>query len=530
MAQLAVTASPAWTDHNVPDPGVTLLEAAAFGIADMHYRLESAGFAQWPLGWDGTLDSFARHWSGGLPEPGAGGVAALATALKSALALPGESLEARVADAPSRADAESVFASAPFATLVPPAVRSAATSALRWRLLRRIALEHADVIADAVTQTDGVPGGSADKDAAAALEVQARTGVWTEEAVALVTRERRRRRREVAAIYQHSIDTTDEAGYGALLTTLTDHGLSAAEARAAAARPRVPVGIAPEDLEEVGGATRVWPPHPLQALACEPVTADDYARRARSHPDILRAWTVSGRLAGITWSGVPTPTSTELASYAADDVRRSWTEDVAASALTIVVQPRVSGPMTDNQLRAVLAHAIGSEAHSALPSWRDSYDPLDPRRLVCDEVGIAPLRFKGVEIRATLRIPPTAVRSVVTALADASIDAYFARGREETYVAEAASDPLAGPWPPAPQPRDGWVPGTPIPVSEVVQQLVSVPDVIAVEELKMRTGTSDTSWVGGANGLLTIPPGHVPLRNPIGCFTIELQVAGACDG
>ncbi len=530
MALLATVASPAWTDHNVPDPGVTLLEAAAYGIADMHYRVEEAGFASWPLGWAGSLEAPDRHWAGSLPEPGTGRLTSLATALREALTVPGGSLAPQVAAATSRTDAESLLGAAPYASLIPASLRSAAISALRWSGLRRIAMEHTDVVTDSVAQGDASPGTLVQRDEIAARELVARTGVWPEEAQHLVERERRRQHAVIAATYEHTISVTTDAGYGALLGDMAAAGLDAAEAIAAAARPRQPVHIGPEDLERADGSSQVWPPHPLQALTCEPVTADDYARRARTHPEVSRAWTVTGRLKGVMWNGLPTVTPTEAAAlYPADDPRRLWVQDSAAAALTIVVEPKVKGTTTDGTfLRKVLAFAVGTEVYTPFPRWADPLAPLDPRRLICDEVGIAPLRYAAVKVFATLVVPPTASQGAIKAAATSAIDDYFAIGRSETRPGEDTSDPLDGPWPPAPQPAVGWLPGEPVPLSEVVERLVGVPEVIAVRDLTLQIGSGAVA--SGANGALPVPAGHVPTRDPIGCFTTVLQVTGACDG
>ncbi|HOB81069.1 MAG TPA: hypothetical protein PKK62_12985, partial [Ornithinibacter sp.] len=39
VATLVTEAAPGWTDHNGADPGITLAEAAAFTLADLHHRI-----------------------------------------------------------------------------------------------------------------------------------------------------------------------------------------------------------------------------------------------------------------------------------------------------------------------------------------------------------------------------------------------------------------------------------------------------------------------------------------------------------
>ena len=72
---LTATATPAWTDHNAADPGITLLEVLAYGLADLHYRTAERHLDGWPLevrAWDADA---GRHWhatlpaGGGIPRP-----------------------------------------------------------------------------------------------------------------------------------------------------------------------------------------------------------------------------------------------------------------------------------------------------------------------------------------------------------------------------------------------------------------------------------------------------------------------------
>ncbi|MDQ3936585.1 MAG: hypothetical protein M3340_18340, partial [Actinomycetota bacterium] len=37
----------AWTDHNVHDPGITMLEAALWSLADLHYRVAERSWTEW---------------------------------------------------------------------------------------------------------------------------------------------------------------------------------------------------------------------------------------------------------------------------------------------------------------------------------------------------------------------------------------------------------------------------------------------------------------------------------------------------
>ena len=530
----ALTAVPSWTDHNAPEPGITLMEASAFSLADVHYRVADAAFADWPLNWPGWLDVSERPWQPMAQSASDAGVGPMADAMAALLALPTRDAEREVAAAASRRDAEALLTAAPFAAAVPAGLRPHAVTLLRSRGLRRVALEHADVVADSVTQADAKGGTVAERDARAAIELEARTGVWAEEAAALVVRERRRLMREAARPFAARIAATGADGLAALLADLTDAGLDATEAHVAAAAPRVPVGVRPEDLEEVGGASHVWPPHAIQSLTCEPVVAEDYSRRARTHSAVDRAWTVPGRLKGLAWNGLPTrdPTFVPAPTTAEALFAANWLVDEHARALTIIVDAPTVNATDAVTLRAILAHAVGTEVYTPAPSWRDSLDVLDPRRLIGDEVGIALLARVQVLVQATLIIPPTASATAVVAQAMAAVEAFFEEGRKET-PAPAFDDPLRGPWEPAPQPVGGWVPGEPVRFSEVVERLMGVPEVIGVTSMSMRT-VEQLTWTPASAGSLEIPAGTVPQLATPGCFTAAFQVAdapssGACS-
>ncbi|MGC4174831.1 hypothetical protein [Demequina sp.] len=526
----ALTTVPAWTDHNAPEPGITLMEAAAFTVADVHYRLEDAGFADWPLAWPGWLPDDERPWYPALP---ATQLSDFADAVAALLAVSPRDAEREIAAAPSRRDAESLLAAAPFAAAVAAGMRADAVTLLRSRVVRRVALEHADVIADAVEHADGLGGSPAERDAAATADVVARTGLWPDEAAALVRRERTRLTVEAAAPFAARVEATGPAGLAQLLIDLGHAGLTADEAHAFAARPRVPVNVSPEELEGPDGGTEVWPPHPIQALTCEPVVAEDYARRARTHSAVNRAWAVSGRLKGLAWNGLPTRDPAFVPPAASQELAFGvhWVVDEDAPALTIIVDAPSVKTTDQVTLRAILAHAVGTETYTPAPTWRDTLNPLDPRRLIGDEVGIALLARIQVLVQATLIIPATASATAVTDAAMAAVDAFFTNGRKETPTTIDA--PLSGPWEPAPQPEGGWVPGEPVRFSEVVEQLMAVPDVIAVTAMAMRT-VEDTEWTQPAAGALELPAGTVPELADQGCFTTAFNVApgpssGSCN-
>jgi hypothetical protein len=53
--------APGWTDHNVHDPGITLLETALWGVADLHYRTANRDFTFWALEAFPELRRFVKH-------------------------------------------------------------------------------------------------------------------------------------------------------------------------------------------------------------------------------------------------------------------------------------------------------------------------------------------------------------------------------------------------------------------------------------------------------------------------------------
>jgi hypothetical protein len=352
MAALAVAAD-GWTDQNLADPGVTLAEAAAFTLADLHRRIEQAGFDGWPIGWPAWLPDAQRHWHATLPAAPAAdpGPLLAQTPLAEALAAVAEALEPVVRACPDRPAAARLLASPPWVAHVPTRLRDAVITTLRLGLVRRLAQDRADTVADAVGRADAAGGSRAQRDARAARELAAdlaerawlepgrqdsAAAVWPEEVDALVARERRRLALDALAERATAVQAAaTPQRRAAVVADLVAAGLSPAEAELASAGRRVPAGLLPEDLEAPDGQTLVWPPHPIQTLTCEPVVADDYARRARLHPGVRRAWAVPGRLAGVAWHGLPTPDPAGLAPGAPE---LAWAVDRAAAALTLVVE------------------------------------------------------------------------------------------------------------------------------------------------------------------------------------------------
>lgn len=526
LAELADDPAQPATDQNLADPGVTVAEVAAFALADIHYRVAQAGFHQWPLTWPGWLPEPDRHWRGSLDQANLSAVAA-------ALADVSDELEPRVRDAASRPDAQMLVRDALAGSVDSTHL---AVDLLRSAHVRRHGLERADTIADAVQWADRRGGALAERDARAASLLGPDLPLWPDEIEQLIDRERRRLAIEVATGFAARV-RNDTTGTQRLVLTddMIEAGLSAEEAAAALALPRIPADATPEDQERGDGATMVWPPHPLQALACEPVTAGDYASRARLHPEVTRAWTVAGRLEGIAWNGVavrPDDGWPDLPSPLL------WPLDVDAPALTVVVewtrarQAQADGTPVDRKevesfLREVVADTITDEVTVPFAGLLETSATPRPRRVVCDEVGAALVRYTGVVVNATLVLAPLAGAAAARADAESRVREFFDRGRLES--AGQAADPtrIDGPWPPAAQPVGGWVPGEAIRFSEVIEAIAGVPGVRGVRDVFMRR-PDQTALVHSDVGELTLPSGAVPVLAAGGCFTVASSTTEAC--
>lgn len=503
LTDLAVSVPSAWTDHNPVDPGVTLAEAAAFGLADLHYRTAERTFDEWPLAVRGWEPDDHRHWHATLPP---GSLVAIATALAAGNDTSAAVLEPRIRACASRADALALLSAEPWSPVFTSEQRPVVVALMRARLVRRVAHEQAHLIASAVAAQRDVDVPVADRDARAAEELAFSLPLWEEEIEAVVRRERRRLSIEALAARLAQVRAATEATAAATMAALAADGLSTDEAKIAMAATTDPPDKLPEDLEDDRGRSKVWPPHPIQALTCEPVTAADYARRARAHAAVGRAWAVPGRLAGIAWHGLP-----------ADP-------DPDAAAVTLVVE-RLGpdeDPPSDEFLRQVLRTAIGPEAGAPFPDWRENVDDLPPRRVVCDEVGAALLAVAPILVQATLVTGVGVDRDAVVADVRARITAFFADGRPETR-APAPERTIDGPWPRIDQPPAGWLPGEAIRFSETVAAMVASPEVLGVEDLAMKV-EGGPEFVPMSSGSLAIPPAAVPVLADANCLRVRLAM------
>jgi hypothetical protein len=516
MARLAERIPRQWSDHNPADPGVTLAEVAAFGLADLHYRVAERRLDAWPLevrAWAADAD---RHWHATIPPGSLTDIAyALAATATSAIVL-----EPLIRACGSRADATALLSKPPWAGAFTAAQRDTVIALMRVRLVRQIAQEQADVIGAAVAAQRESSDSPAARDARAAAELSYSLALWPDEISAVARRERHRLSREALVARLDQVRTATGANFAAVRAALHADGLNNDvldnELDIAMAAAEQPFDMEPEFLEHPTGQSKVWPPHPIQALTCEPVTADDYARRARAHPDVVRAWAVAGRLAGIAWNGLPTGKTPDIE------------QNVDAKAVTLVVERnRDTGDPDDSFLRAVLKVAIGPEAGAPFPDWRVDLDDLEPRRIICDEIGACALAQPRIVVRATLVCPVGVDRAAVTTDVGNRISTFFEEGRPESRPPEGSSI-VDGPWPRKDQPRGGWIPGDPIRFSEVVNAIVGNPVVWGVEGLGMKI-EGDPSFLSQSAGIpLDIPRNAVPVLAGTQCLRVRLSLTTEC--
>ena len=516
MARLAGLVPLDWSDHNVADPGVTLAEQAAFGLADLHYRMSERRFDAWPLEVRGWQPDSERHWYATLVP---GSLSPVANALASA-ATSATVLEPQIRACASYVDAVALLSKSPWAGVFTAEQRPVVIALMRSRLVREVAQEQAHVIGQAVEaeRETGLP--VAARDARAVANLAYALPLWEDEIVAVVRRERRRLAQEALVAQLDAVRAATAATAPALRASLAAEDLDPAEVSAAMAAAAQPAGLVPEDLEDSGGRSQVWPPHPIQALTCEPVTADDYARRARAHSDVGRAWAVPGRLEGIAWNGLATGTAAAIAV------------DEDAPAVTLVVEWAGHKPasptqaQTDEFLRDVLQQAIGPEVRAPFPDWRAYVDELEPRRTVCDEVGVSVLAGAPILVQATLVTGVGVDRAVVVADVRARIGEFFTVGRPERLPA-APSGSVDGPWPRIEQPLGGWMPGDPVRFTEVVSAIVANPEVLGVEDLAMKLDGA-ASFAPQSAGRLEIPRNAVPVLAGANCLKVRFSLTLGC--
>jgi hypothetical protein len=223
-------------------------------------------------------------------------------------------------------------------------------------------------------------------------------------------------------------------------------------------------------------------------------------------------------LPGIGWDGAP---------VAGED-------GIRAGAVTLLVEahPEIKlGTVTARRafLRTVLAGAIGGEVPAPYALLEADLDQRSPRRVLGDEVGAALIDRCPVTVRGVVYVPVTARRAEVLDGVRHRIGELFRHGRPES--APAPPHPryprdTDGPWPLPPPPGDGWIPGEPVRVAELVQAAAKDPVVLGVEGFAARTEGS--AWYADA---LPVPAHCVPELAPTQCVTVRLELRTGCgDG
>lgn len=481
--QVDPAAPDAWTDHNVHDPGITLLEALLWALADAHYRTGERRFEAW-----------AAETASWRPAPVGHGLDGRAEAARL-LREEGADLRRVVSESRSRAAAADRVR---LELSSKPAEHGGAAAALvalvREPLLLRAALDHADAVGRAAAGP--VPVEAAEQSGLAAL------GLWPEELAMLVARERRRRFGELLTERANEARAAAAGTLDPVGELQSRLNLSPGEAEIAAGADPCP-RVGPRFWEDDSGATELWPPHSLQARTCEPVIGEDYRRLAAGAPGVRRAWVVVGTAVGIRWNGVP---QTQAAPE-------------RQGGVTLLVERDPDHPIESTRkfLRACLGSALGAPGEaSEVDLWkappdrpgaldfRDDRGWLSPRRLLGDEVGAALIGRCGVVVKGVLHIEATTSAKAVLAEAERLLRAFVSAEREHPLEqAPAAPEPLrcpeelegpwprlpAGldtPWPASPPSTAGWQPGEPVRVSEVVQVLETIPEVLGVDGLELQ--------------------------------------------
>lgn len=521
-----------WTDHNVSGPGITLMEAAVWALADAHYRtanrMANRTLVTWPVEASLYAPPSDRHPSHQpLPQDPAE-LIEFATTLADHL----PTLTEQIEQAASLPDATAAVLDL-VATLTTEQV-TAAVRLVRQRLVLRAALDGGAEVGAALTTAARIAPAADPVATAAELLDGPFPGLWPPEREAIVRRHIHQQRLRTLRMRADALRTRISAATDlveAAVAVADETELPGAAADVAVGIHPCPPGASPETWETVGGATEHWPPHPLQARTVEPTTGDDYARLARGVDGVKRAWTVGEVLPGVGWDGQTTATR---------DQRRG--------AITILVDP-VDESLRDEAtpdatkeefLRGVLRHALSLPWEVSEDAGQRAVDPdlrgevddphrlfrgdLDrgtPRRVICDEVGAALLTTCEITLRGVLHAPVTADRDRVLQRALERVDEFLAAGRHPVEEPEELDCPTAidGPWPPAPPLAAGWMPGEAIRVAELVQRLADDRDVLGVEALEVRVPGGP--W---EDQTLELDPQCVPELADPQCLKVTLQL------
>ena len=504
--------SGAWTDHNISDPGITMLEAVALSLADLHYRTGLVDFS------DATIstrfwDPEPSHWSEiDLPSDTVT-LADLADQLRA-------NYEAILQHINSAADRSHAISSVvnDSANSLTWAQAAAIVRLIRLPVVRRGALDLAGAIEAAyeMSQRDSASDQQIQADAIELLRNDPSfDGLWDAELADLFRL--RARRRLVERVMRLARTIPEVSDTCALIEDLTvGHDLLATELVGALAIHPTPAELSPEFFEDTTGKTSVWPPHPIQTRTTEPVIDSDYVTLALQVPQVRRAWVRSGHVKdAINWNR-------DKVKVASNDPGKS----------TIVIDDG-GAEAEDLELhvhRALAGKGEQAEVDHPYQLERDHPHHLTPRRLICDEIAVARLQRCEIVVKAALYVTVGTVidrRQVIAGALD-RVREHFEKGRPESQPASAPSDPYDGPWPrPAPTPP-GWIPGEPINLNEVIAALAGDPVILGVSETQLRR--TDGGWYpaqsDSAPFVLEMDDNCVPILADKQCVTVSFVLEG----
>ncbi len=512
----------AWTDHNFHDPGVTMMEAGLWALADAFFRCETRPFRGWPA------EVARAAWRGpaALPEQAPGTVLeSKAADLRDALASVGsrraaiEAVVTKIGDGSlHRTNAELLV------------------RLLREPLLRRAVLDRADTINKACD--DALPGSAEDDTAARGTlaQVLPGLGLWSDEIAMAVLHERRRRlsdlmNRRAVAVVAAVEEATD---WGSAQQSVKERfELTDQDAFVAASLTPVPRAM-PEDFEETDGKSRIFPPHPLQALTVEPVLDADYRRLLAGVDGVKRGWVIKGVAPGIAWNSTPQD--------------KAVPERPGAFTLLIERDPEAPAPRDEDDvgflkrcLDGCLSGALGDHKVSEKP-YRHYFEDLDdiaPRRLLCDEIGAALLCLTEVVVRARLVVEVDANAEYIRGSVRRLLKGFLSSDRVAPFEPErkpperpTRAGQIDGPWNWEPELPPGWQPGQPVRVNEVVQLLSGVPGVLGVDGMALKRADkfkdAGSPW---QTEHLPLDPHCVPtLADKPDCISVTTESGGECGG
>jgi len=550
-----------WTDHNTHDPGITMLEAVLFAIADAHYRTRSKSFDTWHV--DAADMNWREKGSSFKPDEFSAGQKISDSLLE---------IHDRVMAANSREAAIKAIEDLPITTsdgsdqLPTDTEVKKLVDRIREPVIVKAMLEAASELQEIWARKHGWVDEPSRMEAKAEVQTALQEyGLWQDEVDALLVMENRRRLAK--HMRENLADIVEIIMSGEKLSGTADAGAQNAATKAArllASETRLknrfgyldselmqvlalaPVPpMEPEDFEDSTGATKIFPPHPLTARTIEPVTAADYRRRLLAIPEVKRAWVLKGVAPnGVGWDG--------RVQIDADLERQG--------ALTLLIQTDLDIPENGlrrsnflrRMLNCVLAENWSWDGDKSMPgdfpdtdnSYRDIAAHLEsaaPRRLLCDEIGASLVCEDPIAVRLVLRLEEQASIGVVRRMAERLLKGFLSADRASPLepVFEPSPPPIGaseidGPWPWAQKPRPGWTPGTPVRPTEIVQLLSSIPGVLGVAQAKIRKvddkNPNNQTQVWFSEDL-EIGSFCVPkFDKENSCLIIQREDGGGCDG